>query len=280
MSKNLTIVLAVMGVVIIGGVGYLIFGGHNKSTNKDQSIVQVVPSDNGNAATNTPTPPPPAPTPAPVTPPAPPAPEVTKTPEPTPAPVASGTTPSKIDIARFFQSGEVKPATSDTTPAPTVADNTGISPFASVADPSTRPSVQSHVVAAGESFSSIAAQVYGSSKYVGKLMAANPNIDPLRLRVGMKIVVPELSSSTGATRADATTPTAPAAPTATVDMANGYKVQPGDTLEGIAVKLYGQSSAKFDIYTANKALIGPNPDRLKVGWVLKLPAAPSTRPSN
>jgi len=266
MTQSMKLILAAMGVVIIGGVAYLIFGGHNKNPNKDQSIVQVVPSDNGSTpGNNTPAPP----TPAPETRPALPAPEITKTPDVPPTPLVGGNNPGRIDVARFFQSGEVKPITTDSTPMVSPIDT-------SVASSSTRPSVQSHVVVAGESFSSIATQVYGSSKYVGKLMAANPNIDPHRLRVGMKIVIPELSSSTSATSADVTTPTTDA----TVDTSNGYKVVPGDTLERIAIKLYGQASFKLDLYNANKSLIGVNPDRLKVGWVLKLPAAASTRPSN
>lgn len=287
MSNNMKFVLAAMGVVIVGGVGYLIFHHSKYPTIDNSQITQVVPSEDNATPPATVTPPhgdTPVVAPVPATPqtrPSTPA-VVTTTPETPPA--AGGNNSGKIDIAQFFQNGQVKPVTPDSPPVPTTSGGP-TTPFASAADPSamtpsTRPSTQTHTVAAGETFSSISAQVYGSSKYFAKLVAANPNIDPHRLRVGMKIVIPELSSSTSATSADATTPTAttptPLAPASTAD---SYKVVPGDTLEGIAIKLYNDASFKADLYNANKAMIGVNPDRLKVGWVLKLPAA-TTRPSN
>jgi nucleoid-associated protein YgaU len=48
-------------------------------------------------------------------------------------------------------------------------------------------------------------------------------------------------------------------------------VQPGDSLEGIARRLYGDAAAWPRIYAANRAAIGPDPDRLAVGLELTLP---------
>jgi nucleoid-associated protein YgaU len=52
-----------------------------------------------------------------------------------------------------------------------------------------------------------------------------------------------------------------------------YTVKAGDTLTSIAEKIYGESSKSTyqDIYEANKALIGDNPDQIKVGMTLKIP---------
>ena len=52
-----------------------------------------------------------------------------------------------------------------------------------------------------------------------------------------------------------------------------YTVKAGDTLISIAERIYGESSKStyHDIYEANKALIGDNPDLIKVGMTLKIP---------
>ncbi len=52
-----------------------------------------------------------------------------------------------------------------------------------------------------------------------------------------------------------------------------YTVQAGDTLTSIAERIYGKGSKSTfqDIYEANKALIGDNPDQIKIGMTLKIP---------
>ena len=52
-----------------------------------------------------------------------------------------------------------------------------------------------------------------------------------------------------------------------------YTVQASETLTSIAKKVYGEDSAftYMDIYEANKELIGPDPDLIKVGMVLEIP---------
>lgn len=52
-----------------------------------------------------------------------------------------------------------------------------------------------------------------------------------------------------------------------------YTVKAGDTLWGIAKKTLGNGAKWPDIYgvTDNKKLIGPDPNRIKAGQVLKLP---------
>jgi nucleoid-associated protein YgaU len=67
--------------------------------------------------------------------------------------------------------------------------------------------------------------------------------------------------------------TTSAAPTATVETTavDTYEVQSGDTLLTIADHYYGDNSQWRRIYDANKDVIGPDPDKLKIGMKLKIP---------
>jgi nucleoid-associated protein YgaU len=49
-----------------------------------------------------------------------------------------------------------------------------------------------------------------------------------------------------------------------------YTVQAGDTLSGIAKKLYGHANDYMDIFNANKDQL-TDPDKIKPGQVLKIP---------
>ena len=51
-----------------------------------------------------------------------------------------------------------------------------------------------------------------------------------------------------------------------------YTVVSGDSLSKIATHHYGDSSKWHQIYEANKALIGSNPNLIEVGQVLTLPS--------
>ncbi|MFC1443046.1 LysM domain-containing protein [Streptacidiphilus sp. N1-10] len=48
-----------------------------------------------------------------------------------------------------------------------------------------------------------------------------------------------------------------------------YTVRPGDTLSAIAVR-YGLAGGWRALYRLNRAAIGPDPDRLDAGTVLRL----------
>jgi nucleoid-associated protein YgaU len=52
-----------------------------------------------------------------------------------------------------------------------------------------------------------------------------------------------------------------------------YTVQPGDTLQAIAEKVYGNRDAWPRIYNANRDLIGDDPDALSAGTHLRIPPA-------
>jgi 5'-nucleotidase len=77
--------------------------------------------------------------------------------------------------------------------------------------------------------------------------------------------------TTGAVTTPATA-SAPAAPSASAPSNGGtYTVQPGDTLSGIAARVYGDANRWPAIYDANRSVIGANPSLIVPGQVLKLP---------
>jgi nucleoid-associated protein YgaU len=131
------------------------------------------------------------------------------------------------------------------------------------------PGPRTHRVASGESPYSIAQSVYGNARYYKRILAANPRIDPRHLKIGQILVIPELSET------DKNPPSATSAGETHVDSATMYTVVSGDSLESISVKLYGSATMIDRLYTANKSLIGPDENVLKIGWVLKLPQAPT-----
>lgn len=142
--------------------------------------------------------------------------------------------------------------------------------------PTTRPSTKAgqHEVKSGETFSSIAMSVYGSAAYYPHLLRANPTVNPNNLKVGTIINVPAIEE-VKATTSDATSgQTAHASVTEVkIDPSKQYKVQSGDSLYKISVKLYGKSTYVDKIYEKNKAAIGADPKKLKLGMILELPEA-------
>ena len=57
---------------------------------------------------------------------------------------------------------------------------------------------------------------------------------------------------------------------------NEHTVKDGDTLSHLALKYYGHATKPYwmVIYEANKALIGNNPNKVKLGITLTIPELP------
>src|SRR5207244_11694203 len=109
----------------------------------------------------------------------------------------------------------------------------------------------------------------------------NPNPDPQKQPPGITITLPDAADVRpqdvpgGAVSGQAQAAAAPISHTAKIDSTKEYKVQPGDSLYRISVKLYGKSELSDKIYELNKAAIGADPAKLKLGMILKLPQPPT-----
>jgi LysM repeat protein len=146
------------------------------------------------------------------------------------------------------------PTMLDTNPPPTVAVlPTTVEP--AVVTPPPAAAAQEYTIKAGDTYSTIAPK-FGVT--VKALQAANPTVDPAKLQIGKKVVIPAPSIAT---------PGAPgAAPV--VDTVSGettYTVKSGDTLGKLATEFHTTVKA---IQSAN----GLADTRIKVGQKLKIPA--------
>jgi nucleoid-associated protein YgaU len=159
---------------------------------------------------------------------------------------------------------ETSAGTSDTRTAEPDTD-TGTDTAAEPRRPTPRPTTaRRYAVQPGDTFASIAIEVYGEERAWFEIAQANPSVDPKRLQVGQVIVLPDLDAAERE-REEA----APPAP----GKDESYTVRPGDTLSGIAQKFYGDSEAWDLIYNRNRDKIGPSPDALKTGMELVIPQA-------
>ena len=108
----------------------------------------------------------------------------------------------------------------------------------------------------GDTLYDIAASRYGDPRYVRLIEAANPGLDPQRLRIGDRLVMPDVAE----------TSEAPAAPQPKV-----YEVRRNDTLIGIARRFYGDASMYRKIYEANRDVLSSPNATLRIGQRLRLP---------
>jgi LysM repeat protein len=159
------------------------------------------------------------------------------------------------------------PVMVDTNPPPMVVDTNPVAqvPPTPVVDTHVTPpppaaTTQEYAIQKGDTYSTIAPK-FGVT--VKALQAANPTVDPAKLQIGKKIVIP------APTTAAPTATGAGAAPV--VDTASGettYTVKSGDTLGKLAT----------EFHTTVKALQSANAladTRIKVGQKLKIPARPA-----
>ena len=118
-----------------------------------------------------------------------------------------------------------------------------------------------YVIASGDTLYDIAMQKYGDPKFVQAIQEANPGLDPARLRVGDRIVLPEPKKEK------------PAQAEEQKKRPKVYVVKKGDTLIGIARIMYGDAAMYPRIYEANKDVLSSLNARLYVGMRLRLPEA-------
>jgi nucleoid-associated protein YgaU len=160
---------------------------------------------------------------------------------------------------------EAPAAARDSSPSEPARTNDGGAQLASAPT-----GARTHIVHANETLSGISKLVYGSSRHYKAIEAANPGLDPTKLRPGMVLKIPPLEQAKQVVKQQAADATSAAD-------GKTYLVQKDDNLYKITRKLYGNGDKQEALYELNKATIGPDSTRLKPGMVLKLPAAPAAQ---
>ncbi len=161
-------------------------------------------------------------------------------------------------------------------PTPMVAVDTPQRNPTAPGAPAVHSGSRTHVIAQGETLSTIARTVYGSKKYYLLIEKANPNIVAERLRPGTVINLPDLPASEKADKAEHHAARGGSGSVTAVDSDTQYTVKPNDSLYRISMRLYGSPGKVEAIYDLNKELIGPDRGRLKLGMSLKLPTPPTS----
>jgi nucleoid-associated protein YgaU len=141
---------------------------------------------------------------------------------------------------------------------------------------------QDYTIQQGDTLVAISKRIYGSIKFIKAIERANPGLDPRRLRVGQKIHLPPQTGSPptgagmeelGGTNTDQTNGLAGTGAAATsAATSQTYVVKPGDNLRAIALKFYHRASLWTLIYHANHGVIGDDPNNVRVGEQLIIPA--------
>ncbi len=119
---------------------------------------------------------------------------------------------------------------------------------------------QTHTVASGDNFVTIAKRYYDNGDLFDIITRANPKLDPRRLSIGDTVIVPALDAAGDPV----------GLPKVNAD-ARTHTVRGGQTLSDIAAERLGRSALWQEIYDLNREAIGDDPGTLQVGMELKLP---------
>jgi nucleoid-associated protein YgaU len=194
-----------------------------------------------------------------------------------PAPVAEPVAP-KIRETPIVPAGpSVSPKIRETPGTPVIRETPGGRTGVTPPVPATPGAETVYEVKKGDSgFWAIAEKVYGDGRLYTLLMTANPGVSSDRLQVGMTLKVPPKPATAtthpagpGPTGASHTGPAIPA----------GYRehiVKEGDTLTGIAERIYGNGQLYTLIERANP---GVSATSLPLGKHLLIPPTPTSGPS-
>ncbi len=196
----------------------------------------------------------------------------TATPDPRHAANAQrGTSPNDIVSALKMSPARADAVTPSKESAAGQPSGSIISPTPSQTLTSIPAGGQSYVVLPGDTFSSISSDFYGDAKHFQLLVEANPQVNPNRMKPGVTLIIPAAPAKSERSA------TAETQAVLNIDPSRQYEIQPGDSLNKIASRLWGDSSKWMKLYETNKAAIGSEPARLKVGTVLMLPEPPTRR---
>lgn len=151
-------------------------------------------------------------------------------------------------------------------------DAAAAAPARGASSPSRAKDARLYVVRPGDTLGEIALDALGSSRRWPEIVALNPGLDPQRMQVGARLVLPPENLATppkpSSSSKDKATTTAAARPAS----ADGptYRVVEGDNLWKIAERVLGNGERWREIVAANPGL---DADRIAVGARLRLPAA-------
>jgi len=129
---------------------------------------------------------------------------------------------------------------------------------------------KTYTIAKGDLLADIAKKNYGDASKWQKIVDANKGLDPNRLKVGQKIVLPDLAPDADDSKTPALGGSAPKPSDITAASGKTYTVAKGDNLYKIATKAYGDGSKWKKILDANKSTLS-SPEKLKVGMKLTIP---------
>jgi peptidoglycan DL-endopeptidase LytF len=134
-----------------------------------------------------------------------------------------------------------------------------------------------HVVASGDNLTKIAKKYFNSTgqRYIDAIAAANPGLEPSRLRVNQKLQIPGDVPAATRSSSDGSGNLAlvrdPSAPSGSGPKAGSvYTVRRGDKLPDIARRAYGSSENWHLIWLENFTTIR-DPDEVASGTKLKIP---------
>lgn len=133
---------------------------------------------------------------------------------------------------------------------------------------------RAYAVRPGDTLSEIAQHELGSSRRWPELVAANPGLDPGKLRVGQSIRIPGgQAAGVRSAAVDAVPPKKGADSKATLASGKTWRVGKGENLWRIAERALGDGKRWGEIASLNPKV---DPDKLLLGQVLVLPASART----
>ncbi len=121
------------------------------------------------------------------------------------------------------------------------------------------PENRTYTIKSGDTFSIIAKAIYHDSAHWKEIAQANPSVDPIKLKIGQVIKLPDLSTPESSEARRPATPAGADEGTAASEKPRKqvvYTVQFGDTLSSIARHFYKDRSLGKLIYQANRKAIG------------------------